>query len=234
MTYINRDVDTQTKAYTFDSTLLYDKRMENRFCQEEVDALFSAFMGGDIKAGHNLILSVLPLAIQMIQKYNPRLVQRVGLNDITHELFIGLLKSLPTYDSTRGKITTWTSLRTFNMYKGLRRLDGVVRVPNYVTRQNENQSMSFSGYDWSDYSENLYSNDPEPLESMCSSALDDKLIALYAACKTSREKAIIAMRLKGSTFQEIGGQLGLCRERIRQILNKIYERAKREFDRMSK
>ncbi len=140
-----RRVKTKRKKVTREGSLC-DPRMANRLSQEEVDKLFAAFSEGDKESGHTLVLSVLPLCINQVRTHNARLFFRVGFDDVMHELFIHLLKWLPTYEPLRGKITTWAYWRTLDLYcRKLRRVAQIVRIPDGYLRKNPVGKAVFSG-----------------------------------------------------------------------------------------
>lgn len=221
---------------------LCDPRMANRLSQEEVDKLFAAFAKGDKESGHTLILSVLPLCINQVRTHNPQLFFRVGFDDVMHELFIHLLGHLPTYDHSRGKITTWAYWRTLDLYdKKLRAMVQIVRIPRNYLRKNPVGKAVFSGYEWDDYPELLYSDEPEPLKRLMDESEpieqwenEEMVEILLSAAMTPRERKIIKLRLKGETLAAAGKTVGVCKERVRQILDRAYKKAKRYYDRLSK
>lgn len=211
---------------------LCDPRMANRLSQEEVDKLFAAFSEGDKESGHTLVLSVLPLCINQVRTHNARLFFRVGFDDVMHELFIWLLKWLPTYEPSRGKITTWACWRTLDLYcRKLRRVAQIVRIPDGYLRKNPVGKAVFSGYEWEDYPELLYSDGLEPIEVMENKELEEILLLM---ANSPRERELIKLRLNGETLEAIGKTVGLSKERIRQILDRAYKKAKRYYDRLSK
>lgn len=223
---ISRSVDPES---------LQDARMKSRYNREEVNQLFSAFMSGDRVAGHSLVLSVLPLCIKMVKQYNRKIAQNVGYNDIVHELFINLTENLHKYNSARGNLTTWATWQTFSFYtRNLRHLAEVVRIPQHYTRQKRGDKETFTDFDWSEYPEVFYSSDLEPIDALIQSEPDDRVAFLLIRCRSSKEVDFVRMKLKGHTLQEIGDKYGLCRERVRQLLEVIFERARRDYDRVSK
>lgn len=193
--------------------------MGNTYCyeplnQKQVNSLHKKFMKGDKHAGFKLAQSVLPLLIDLAQKYYPTFLKRMGIDDFRQEIVLFLVERLSRYDKDKGTITTWAGweLRHFASDK-FRKAGSLVHVPACAVRKVETGKI-FSDAEFRD----LISRDLEPWEYASDNEYQQTIVdfieELIKVAPVHTKETIHMRHVLGMNLEEIAEHFQLSRQAI--------------------
>jgi len=194
----------------------------DKLTREEEHELVIAAKQGDLEARERLIKSCVPWAMLVAAKYSR--VTQCNLHDMTQQAFLGLIDAVDRFDPNRGtRLTTYA-------YHYIRRdclrwmkSDRLIHIPFYEQDKNnygdipskfvpcslekarpDDMMFAYTEHEIAEH------NDEMELFKDCLEVLDE------------RTQWIIMERFKtkGRTLKDIGKELGITRERVRQIQQK--------------
>lgn len=186
---------------------------------EEADLLVRA-KGGDIGARNALVESVLPWVIVLLERFvRGRFLRGVEFDDL---LSVGveavILAVDGGFDSSKGRLTTYVSRKVFWAFDRFCKENGsVVRVPAYLATSLDR----VRGSDLVGGGEDVY------LDSLVDNAEhgdweefgESLFVDFHAAVGElgGDMGLVVRRRLGGATLQSIADEMGLSKERIRQL-----------------
>lgn len=172
-------------------------------------------MKGDNLAGFRIAESIMPLMVQLAQRYYPVYLQRMGGDDFRQEILLFIVERLPLYDKAKSAITTWAGwqLRHFASDK-FRKAGDLVRVPACALYRGDVTAKAYSDYDFSD----MASRDLEPWEYAIANEAESvasDLVDLLIRVAPTHAKETIRLRHKvGLNLEQIAQHFGVTRQAI--------------------
>lgn len=149
---------------------------------------------------------------------------KINLDEYYDVLAIGLCKAAMTYDKAKGQFSTFAYVTMLNEYSGVLRHNktkGVVPAHNIVSMNT--QIASDDGYGIAEFGD-MFPDDVDIERDMSET---DYVSFLCKKVRHSQEKEIIKMLADGYTQSEIAEKMGVSRQRIGQLMNKIRARLKK-------
>lgn len=144
--------------------------------------------------------------------------------DILQNAFVKFLTNLTEYDPSKGKLTTYIYYL----------IDGMIRKE--LQRSNKNREREKTVLDRGAHEDDggispatvPQSREPNPSESLDKSAPEEtnEIKQAIDSLPEVQKKIVNLYFYSGKTLQEIGDEIGLTRERIRQVLNNALEALK--------
>lgn len=194
---------------------------------EEQDYL-KKYKEGDLEARNVLIERNLRLVAHIVKKY-----QGAGeeLEDMISIGTIGLIKAVSTFDAEKGKLATYAARCIENellmLLRSRKKLAREMSLYDPIGNDKEGNVIHLIDV--------MESNDPDPIETMQSSADCARLAGLVDRVLTQRERKIILMRygLDGQTAltqRVIGEQLGISRSYVSRIEKRALAKLRQAFE----
>lgn len=215
------------------------RRKHKEFSRQEEAKLCRRMRKGDAEAREQLFFSVAPWAICLVRNMAKKLHTKAGIHtlfeDLVQQAMLGVLEAVERFDPKKGRLMTITYWYVGKQCKRYLLEDRMIRIPvcelGRCIKQGiasekypevmlagggcrtvqgdcslENQSIDRS-MNLSDLREQL-SHDQFLLQKIV-----EKMEAL-----TERQRYVVEQRImRGRTLKEIGNDLGVTRERVRQI-----------------
>lgn len=224
--------------------VLFGKRYRPLSREEELD-YFDKFREGDPEAKEVLFSSIVPLVLSMAAKFSAR--YKLDLDDIESVALEGILHAMERFDPKKGvRFSTYAGHWVQQRMQRERFSSNLIRVPIYHIKNGnalddktkrtqelyEEQAnaalrpkLSLSNID--DEGSNYRRNMIEPIDPAITS--DDEVAEREEKQKniqwvrnglkllSERHRVILEMRSRGCILQEVADELGISRERVRQI-----------------
>lgn len=221
------------------SILLKDLKDCPRFSREEEASLAERMHAGDIEARKLLAKSCFPWAIKKGVLFHRR-YPSVSQDEMISEAFLGLMESLDPFQPSMGRLTTYSAIHIAKrcILASRRLVPGIViKVPigklwkdigdleftkrpalslDYLPTE-EKKFLYFLGKD-DDLQENLHKSDQLGRLRYGISLLEGR-----------DQRVLVARFLEGKTLQVIGREMGLTKERVRQIAERGLIRLKEKI-----
>lgn len=211
-----------------------------RFTGEEEAELHARMKAGDAEARELLIRAVLPWAILLAKRWQGR---GIDLEDLVQMANLGAIRAVDKFDPALGRLTTVATLQVrAALGEGVQNQKSVVHVPRYVQEGKGPEeyleagrvahaatvSLSNSGGIKSDHGEAFWSDmiEAPPYDHDEHQAHGERLLRLDRAIEAlpERERHVIRGRLAEKTLEEVGAELGVTKERVRQIQCAAHQR----------
>jgi len=180
---------------------------------EEEAELFVRAKGGDVVARSELIESVLPWVVRLVK----RVVDRHSLGNVTFDDLVSIGNEMVilavdgSFDPGRGRLTTYVTKKViWAVERYIKENRYIIRIPAYVYAEPERVGGD------------LLNSGVGCLDDVSVGRLDvDYSIYVELSdaidCLPDRIKFVIKNRLDNKTLKELGDELGVSRERVRQL-----------------
>ncbi|MDX1961606.1 MAG: sigma-70 family RNA polymerase sigma factor [Pirellulales bacterium] len=206
-------------------------RIEYRLSPAERTALARRARRGDRAAREQLIESILPLVVQLAKRWHARYPQ-VPIEDLIQAGNLGAIKAVDGFRPSRGFALTTYAFRAIQ--QNIRRFaveQGVIRVPYYQSSHQRTEKYQMAverARSISAYEEGTH--DPPQVPPAVHE--DDRQTQLREGITRlpARLQRVIELRLAEKTYQEIGEELGVSKERIRQLLVKAHKKLRESLN----
>jgi len=203
-----------------------------RFTKEEEHALYRSWKyGGNDEARERLIMSVAPWASKVADGLKG---QGIPADELVAEALFQLVKKFRLWNPKRGRLTTFVSVVIFRaLIRKLRCNRYVISVPDRarskhkvsddLEQKRENIVRGVFSLSMSEKPEDFLAS-ASVAGSSCDEEIDEikdwQKRILHRSIKylNYRTQAVIAGRIAGKTYDQIGAELGVTKERIRQIV----------------
>ncbi len=203
-----------------------------RYTRQEERALAGRFATADeaLEAREQLILSCLPWAFKISKRYWNR---SLPTEDIAQYAMWGIIEAVETFDPARGRLTTWASWHVRKRIKhGIANDAYAVRLPQNVFYDGKRTSAACrekadtvrKGVRCIDV---LDQGEDEALQYEDSTAVDAdeadwvrsrrEQVERAMGSLDERQQEVIRLRYQGMTLRAVGKELGVSRERVRQV-----------------
>lgn len=194
------------------SSPLTARRVRIRLSREEEAELVARMRQGDLSARDALVDSQIPWVVRLVLRSRPR---TEDFEDLVQAGLIVLLECLPKFDPSISRLSSFSTKPIRWRLANARKVAGLIRRPAYRATSRHlaawHQAASFEELDLHYL--------PEAEAEPASAERLDELLRLRQAIGLlpDRQYAILVRRLSGHTLAAIGVELGLSKERIRQI-----------------
>ena len=144
------------------------------------------------------ILKAQRMAEKIVRKYHPGIPER-DLEDLTQDVMVRIIARRDDYDPERGKLSAFVWWQATGVVRG--------RISRDETERRERRTLTWAP-------------EPDALEEVIREIDGDRLMRLlsdYAQHRSDRELWVLLRRADGATYEEIGAEMGVTRERVRQM-----------------
>ena len=205
-----------------------------RLTREEEHKLAKQAKRGDAAARETLMLSVMPMAVEIAKKYQGR---GLDLPDLIQVANMGVIRAVEGFDPTRGtRLTTYATnwikqkIRYEIEYRG-----SLIHLPVYLFKKGDRGLPSADAKALRRLQSSICSLDAGQggeidlsgaamIEARVEDAADtmtreDQAKELHRKLGRlkDRERTVILGRMAGKTLKVVGAEIGVTRERVRQI-----------------
>jgi len=196
--------------------------------QDELNKLHRRAIDGDEDALNKIFNSLVYWAITLsivFYKVGSRYRPTIELDDLVQEGMVGLLEGINKFEPDRGyRMTTYCYYHIKKRCLGFCYDSGLIRVPRYITAEKFKERRTGPAFKSTidiDEIDTSFLTNKEPFE-----MIDNKEMVEYTlnlVTKQIDKQVIIDKFLHNKTLKEIGGGLGVSRQRVQQIIARIIE-----------
>lgn len=208
------------------------------FTQDEERALAKRAKKGDLDARNQLLCSLLPMVAQLARRRGGRSVEFMDLVQAGNQ---GAMHAIRKFNPARARLTTYAHrwIRQY-MQREIERRDSLIYVPKHVfnpnnemgftpeqldrIREMQNKVMSLGCNGHFDDNQGGVACDQhaEPIEDAIESERRENEMKLIDRLSPV-QRTVVLGRLKGRILSDIGKEIGVCKERVRQICEEAIE-----------
>lgn len=209
-----------------ESIVYLDKLVRKRplLSRDEEEKLANRMINGDISAKNMMIESNIRLVIYNAKLFKKR-HKRASMCDLISEGVLGLMRACETYDPARAKFSTFASWWIRNKMHELMGSDYLIKVPRYVysLEDHDPKKKAMNSVRQLISITEIEVPNRENDDARINEQLVQKYLVKIAEIIPSQHLYILKRRHgliigKKNTLRQIGKEVGLTRERIRQIL----------------
>jgi RNA polymerase sigma factor (sigma-70 family) len=174
---------------------------------------------GDKQAFNRLVEAVVPYAIDLARQYSRRSTDG---EDMAQLAIMAVIGAMARFDASKGRLTTyvtrpiiWALLNSRDNYFS------AVHIPRWIDRKRMNRLREFPFHV-------LRTVESQEREIDDADEFQDKLASIRYVMKDMPEKwcNVLLRRCEGLTLSEIGNELGITKERVRQLESRAIEEVK--------
>jgi RNA polymerase sporulation-specific sigma factor len=202
-----------------------------KYNKKQKNELYEKMQNGDMEAREQLILCILPWAINIAKKYQHR---GPCIEDLTQAAMMGCIDAVDQFEPEKGQLTTYA---TFHVLKYIKRLcadDRLIHVPLYlqcnkVEERYQNllehvelirEIVPLQQVSGEDHPQVVFDDKQDDI---ISTNEQIERIRWAMSQLPIRHRQIIEYRMEGMTLGDVGKLFGLTRGRIRQLEQKGHE-----------
>ena len=216
-----------------------------RITKAEQIALCRLKEQGDAQARDKLIRSIIPYAASLAHRF--RCPFGVSRDDMIQAAFLGAIEAVDHYDSSQGfALTTMATMWIKRRIILEQRLYSVVRIGSSAQKYAEDHperlelnmrcanaragALSLADMDDATLCEHSYTPDVEgSISAADERQMELSMIQEAMRSLTDREQLAVLARYNGEILEDIGRDIGVTRERVRQIALKAHEKIRNEI-----
>lgn len=144
------------------------------------------------------ILKAQRMAAKIVRRYHPGIPDR-DLEDLTQDVMVRIISRRDDYDPERGKLSSFVWWQATGVVRG--------RISRDDTERRERRTLTWAP-------------EPDALDEVIRHVDAERLVRMcaeYARHRSDRELRVLLRRADGATYEEIGAEMGVTRERVRQM-----------------
>ncbi len=172
-----------------------------------------AAQAGDVAARNAIIVRTMPLARFLVRRVRPR--SEAEAEDLQSESVFALMRAIDTYKLNAG--TTFGTWAGWWIRARLTRQRWPKTAEGVASRRTVSLNKKLPD-DQTEFIDLLEDNGPIPDEQLVEKS-EQKILARLIATLPEHHQRVITLRFQGKTLEEIGDQLDVTRERVRQLLD---------------
>lgn len=166
---------------------------------------------GDQEAFNRLVEAVTPYAVDLARQYSRRSTDG---EDMAQVAILAVIGAIPRFDSNKGRLTTFvTSPIIWALLNSRDNYFSAVHVPRWNDNKRMNRVREFPR-------DAIPTTDSHEYEVDDNEEFQDKLASVRYVMKDMPERwcSVLLKRCEGWSLKEIGDEMGLTKERVRQLV----------------
>jgi RNA polymerase primary sigma factor len=205
---------------------------QEKLTAAEERELYRRIKTGDMGARNKLVCGVLLMVVGMVKQYSRP--DRADFDELIQEANAALLHAAEVFDPDRGRWTTCAHWWIFQAIMKAKKSDRLIRVPahhfdaRYQESQTEDRALQIAmapvaSMNWEYGESETFAEAADPRNEFDEISDEEELTKHLKRLRRAmgrlngRQRFVLEARLQRRTLREIGSELNVCKERVRQI-----------------